>query len=103
MDLFQDLIPSLVKKKKYILDSENEKEYKPYIVNMALSQNIDCILYVNEINQYPKLDNRLQYDYYYHSLTAKNRQRQTWYKSKELKDLISVKEYFGFSSEMNTK
>ena len=71
----------------------------PYIVNLSLSQHQDCILYVNEINQYANLDNKMQYDFYYYSLRAKKRQFQQWFKSSESEDLLNVKEYFGFSSE----
>jgi len=98
MDLFKDLIPSLIQKKKYILTLENEKDYTPYVVNMALSQHIDCVLYVNEMNRYPDLDNKLQYDFYYHSLVAKKRPYQKWLKSTNSPDLINVKEYFSCST-----
>jgi len=98
MDLFKDLIPSLIQKKKYILTLENEKDYTPYVVNMALSQHIDCVLYVNEMNRYPDLDNKLQYDFYYHSLVARNRPYQKWLKSTNSPDMINVKEYFSSST-----
>jgi len=88
-----------LQKKNYILNEDNEKEYKPYIVNMALSQHTDCVLYVNEMNQYPSLDNKMQYDFYYYALRAQKRPYQKWFKSTESKDLLNVKEYFGFSSE----
>jgi len=99
MDLFKDLLPGILQKKNYILNEDNEKEYKPYIVNMALSQHTDCVLYVNEMNQYPSLDNKMQYDFYYYALRAQKRPYQKWFKSTESKDLLNVKEYFGFSSE----
>ena len=99
MDLFKDLIPGIIQKKNYILNDDNEKEYKPYIVNLALSQHQDCILYVNEMNQYPTLDNKMQYDFYYHTFRAKKRPYQKWFKSSESEDLLNVKEYFSFSSE----
>ena len=99
MDLFKDLIPGIIQKKNYILNDDNEKEYKPYIVNLALSQHHDCILYVNEMNQYPTLDNKMQYDFYYHTFRAKKRPYQKWFKSSASEDLLNVKEYFSFSSE----
>ena len=99
MDLFKELLPSILQKKQYVLTEENEKEYNPYIVNLAISQHSDCILYVNELNQYPMLDNKLQYDFYYNLLKAKKRPYQKWFKSSESKDLLNVKEYFGVSSE----
>ena len=99
LDLFKEVLPSLLQTKKLILTPENEKEYKPYIVNRGLSQHNDCILYVNEMNRYPNLDNKLQYDFFINTLTAKKRPFQKWYKASESTDIQSVKEYFGYSSE----
>lgn len=99
MDLFKELLPGILQKKDYILTEDNEKEYKPYVVNMALSQHSDVVLYVNEMNLFPHLDNKLQYDFYYHSLRAKKRPYQKWFKSTESKELLNVKEYFSCSSE----
>ena len=62
MDLFKEVLPSLLQTKKSIITPENEKEYKPYIVNRAISQHNDTILYVNEMNRFPNLDNKLQYN-----------------------------------------
>ena len=99
MDLFKEVLPSLLQTKKSIIDSENEKQYEPYIVNRALSQHSDVILYVNEMNKYYNLDKKLQYDFYLHTLVAKKRPYQKWYKATENKNINAVKEYFGFSSE----
>jgi hypothetical protein len=99
LDLFKEVLPSLLQTKKPMLTPENEKEYKPYIVNRALSQHTDCILYVNEMNRFPSLDNQLQYDFYINILAAKKRPFKKWYKSSESTDIQAVKEYFGYSSE----
>ena len=64
MDLFKDIIPSILQTKQYILTPENEKEYEPYITNRALSQHNDIILYVNEMNLYSHLDKKMQYDFF---------------------------------------
>ena len=98
MDLFKDLLPGILQKKDYILTDDNEKEYKSYVVNLAISQHSDCIFYVNEMNMYPHLDNKLQYDFYYHSLRASKRPYQKWFKSSDSKDLLNVKEYFDCSA-----
>lgn len=100
IDLFKELLPSVLQTKKDILTDENEKDYNAYVVNMALSQHLDCILYVNEMNLNPHLDNKLQYQFYLNILNAKKRPYQKWYKPTESEDLKSVKEFFGYS---NTK
>lgn len=99
MDLFKDIIPSILQTKQYILTPENEKEYEPYITNRALSQHNDIILYVNEMNLYPHLDKKLQYDFFINTILAKKRPYQKWYKTTESSDITAIKEYFGFSSE----
>jgi hypothetical protein len=99
IDLFKELLPSVLQTKKNILTDENEKEYNAYVVNMALSQHPDCILFVNEMNLHPNLDNKLQYQFYLNILNAKKRPFQKWYKSTESEDLKNVKEFFGFSNE----
>ena len=99
MDLFKELLPSLLQNKNSIITSENEKEYEPYIVNRALSQHNDCLLYVNEMNRYSGLDKKMQYDYYINTFVAKKRPFQKWYKASESKDIQVIKEYFGYSSE----
>ena len=61
-DLFKEIIPSILKTKKSVINNDIEaKDYKPFLVNRALSYHYDCIPYVNEINQYPFLDNDIQY------------------------------------------
>ena len=99
MDLFKEILPSLLQNKKNILTDDNEKEYKPFIVNKSLSQHNDCILYVNEMNMYPHLDSKLQYQFYLNILNAKKRPYQKWYKSTESEDINCIKEYFGYSNE----
>ena len=99
MDLFKEVLPSLLQTKKSIINSDNEKEYEPYIVNRALSQHNDILLYVNEMNRYSGLDKKMQYDYYINTFVAKKRPFQKWYKASESKDIQVIKEYFGYSSE----
>lgn len=99
MDLFKEVLPSLLQTKKSIITPENEKEYDAYIVNLALSQHSDCVLYVNEMNMLSGLDKKLQYDFYINTLIAKKRPFQKWYKAKESSDITAIKEYFGYSSE----
>jgi len=99
MDLFKELLPSILQTKRSILTSENEKQYEPYIVNRALSQHNDLILYANEMNQYSNLENKLQYDFYFGVIRPKKRPYQKWYKHSESKDIAAVKEYFNYSSE----
>ena len=37
-------------------DPSTIKDYPAYIINRCLSGNLDCIMFVNEMNKYPNLD-----------------------------------------------
>ena len=99
MDLFKEVVPSLLQTKKSVITPENEKQYDAYMTNRALSQHSDCILYVNEMNKFYNLDNKLQYDFYLNTLIAKKRPFQKWCKANDSADIKAIKEYFGYSSE----
>jgi hypothetical protein len=99
-DLFKEVLPAILQTKKNVLETNQDvKEYKPFIVNKALSYYTDCILYANEMNMYPGLDNELQFQYYLNNIRSMKRKYQSWQKAEVNKDLEPIKEYFGFSNE----
>ena len=79
-------------------DDQWEKKYPPFIVNKCLMPFQDTILFVNEMNQYPQLDKKLQFDFYLNSLRSRKRYTP-WMKAKKLKSLEYVKEYYGYNNE----
>jgi len=96
-DVFKDIIPSILQTKKDVLDEE--KDYKPFLVNRALSYHLDCILYANQMNMSHNLDSKLQYHYLLNTVRSMKRKFQPWQKAVGLKDIDCVKEYFGYSNE----
>jgi hypothetical protein len=96
-DLFKEIIPSILQTKKNILD--DEKDYKPFIVNRSLSYHMDCILYANQMNMCHNLSSILQYQYFLNTVRPMKRKFQSWQKQTVIKDLECVKEYFGYSNE----
>jgi hypothetical protein len=96
-DLFKEIIPSILQTKKDVLD--NEKDYKPYLVNRSISYHIDCILYANQMNMNHHLDEKLQYQYLLNTIRPMKRKFQPWQKASAIKDIDFVKEYFGYSNE----
>lgn len=96
-DIFKDIIPSILQTKKDVL--VDEKDYIPFIVNKAISQHYDCILYANQMNMYPNIDKRLQYQFYLNSIRPYKRPYQKWLKRETAADLEIVKEYYNFSTE----
>ncbi len=85
-------------KKDLMVGTENdelaERGYNPYLTNKSLSYHVDAILYVNEMNQYASLDNKLQFDYYLHGLPKKKRFSK-WSKKQENEDIEVVSEWYG--------
>jgi len=99
-DLFKEIIPSILEKGKSVLHDEVDyKDYKPFLVNRALSYHIDCVLYVNELNKLPSMDSDMQYQYLLNSIRPMKRKFQPWQKSSTSKDIESVKEYFGYNNQ----
>lgn len=96
-DLFKEIIPSILQTKKDVLD--NEKDYKPYLVNRSISYHIDCILYANQINMNHHLDEKLQYQYLLNTIRPMKRKFQPWQKTSAIKDIDFIKEYFGYSND----
>lgn len=94
-DLFKDILPSLQLTKKYCL--EEEKDYNPFMVNKSISYHDDGLFYAAEMNRYPDLPRRSQYDFYFHALKAKRRPFVKWAKPISLEDVDLVKQYFGYN------
>ena len=53
---------------------------------------------VNEINQLPHLDKKLQFDFLLNSVRSRKRYTP-WLKANKLDNLEDVKEYYGYSNE----
>ena len=77
---------------------ENIKEYSPYIINRCLSGNIDCVMYVNEMNMSHHLDKDMQYSFYL-NIIRKRKRYSPWLRKDKIKDLECVKQYYGYSNE----
>jgi hypothetical protein len=99
LDLFKDIAPSILQTKKDLFIEEGSiKEYNPYMVNKALSNYVDCVMYVNNMNMNSELHPRAQYDYLINSIRASKRPYAKWYKQPERQeDLDAVKLFFGYS------
>jgi len=99
-DLFKEILPSILQTKKSVFRDEIDyKEYKPFIINRALSYHMDCVLYVNEMNINSSLDPDMQYQYLLGTIRSMKRKFQPWQKIDSDKDLECVKVYFGYSNE----
>ena len=101
MTELKDWLNSINLTKKNLIDEDPlmEKAYSPYIINRCLSGHLDCIMFVNEMNQYHFLDKKMQYDFFLNTLRVKKRY-SPWLRKDTIKDLDLVKRYYGYS---NTK
>ena len=79
-------------------DPDVIKEYTPYVINRCLSGNLDCIMFVNEMNRYPNLDKDMQYSFYLNTLRKKKR-FSPWLRKDKVTDLECIKSYYGYSNE----
>ena len=97
----KDYLKAINQSKEKLMDGDDEeweKKSPPFIVNKCLSPFPDTIQLVNEMNQLPHLDKKLQFDFLINSLRPRKR-FTPWMKAKKLDNLEYVKEYYGYSNE----
>ena len=97
----KDYLNAVNHTKENLLDTEDEdweKKYPPFIVNKCVASFPDTVMLVNEINQLPHLDKKLQFDFLINSLRPRKRYTP-WLKAMKLENLEYVKEYYGYSNE----
>ena len=97
----KDYLNAINQTKESLMDTEDEqweKKYPPFIVNKCVAPFPDTIMLLNEINQLPHLDNKLQFDFLINSLRPRKRYTP-WLKAKKLENLEYVKEFYGFNNE----
>ena len=72
-----------------------ERLYKPYLTNRSMSYHQDSILYANEMNMRPHLDNKPQYEYLLNTLRKRKRYAK-WAKQTPDVFVEMVMEYYGY-------
>ena len=85
-------------KKSVVIDDESEKAYPPFIVNKCLSAFHDTVLFANEMNMYPHLDKKMQYDFFINSINPRKR-FSPWAKKSQVEYLDAIKEYYGYNDD----
>jgi uncharacterized protein YifN (PemK superfamily) len=81
-----------------MVDDTAERQYNAFMVNRALSMGADTIIYANEMNSRPHLDNRLQYDFLINTVRARKRFNK-WIKAETVEAVEVVQAYYGYSTE----
>ena len=101
MPELKDYLNAINHTKEKLLDSDDEdweKKYPPFVVNKCVYPFQDTIMLVNEINQLPHLDKKLQFDFLLNSVRSRKR-FTPWLKANKLDNLEDVKEYYNYSNE----
>ena len=102
-DLFKEILPDINHGHTNLIRTGDmdEAEYgrNCFIINRALSMNVDTILYVNEMNVNWQLDPLLQYDYYINSLRKKKRWSKWAKATAPSSDLELIKEYYNYNEQ----
>ncbi len=95
----KDWLNSINTSKEHLIevDPDLEGQYPPFIINKCLSGQMDSLMYANEMNKYPGLNKRLQYDFYINSL-RKRKRFSPWLRKDKVKNIEAVKSYYGFST-----
>lgn len=73
--------------------------FDQYIVNKAMSNNLDSLYFAHEMNQY-QIDKQWLFDFYYFGLDKKKRYGK-WFKRDAANDdhINLIKEYFSYSTQ----
>ena len=78
-------------KQNLMADPQGEKEYVSFIVNKALSSDLDTIMDANEMNRRHHLDKKMQFGYLVHHVRARKRPFHPWLKHTVNADVAAIK------------
>ena len=102
-DLFKELLPDINYGHKNLIRTgdmdEAEFGRNSFIINRALSMNVDTILYSNEMNIHYQLAPLLQYDYFINSLRKKKRWSKWAKATGPSANLELIKEYYNYNEQ----
>lgn len=96
-----DFVNSISFNKKDLLKEgeHSSGDYVPFIVNKALSNFPDTVLYANEMNVRHTLDTDQQYHYLLHTIRPAKRWAGKWAKTVTNEDLEAIKLYYDLNNQ----
>ena len=94
----KDWLNSINQNKRNLYDEDPTVKYPAYIIKRCMSGHLDTVMFANEMNLSPQLDSDMQYSFYLNSV-RKRKRFSPWLRKDEIKDLDSVKRYYGYSNE----
>lgn len=81
---------------------EVEPEYKPFLINRALSFDMQTILIANELNKRPNIPNNQQFDFLLNTV-SKSKKFVPWIKSEKDETVSLLQEFYECSQEKATE
>lgn len=99
-DTFKEVLPSIYSTKKSVYDSNAGYEsYPAFMVNRALSYQVDCIFFANAMNINYHLDKKMQYAFYLGTIRKGKRPFVKWAQkpTQSKPNLEAVQRYYAFS------
>lgn len=91
-----DFVKSVSETKENIFEG-NEKDYNSFVINKALSFNVDCVFVANELNKYSQVPKNAQYLLWLNSIEKKRRYGKWTKKDSISSDIELIKEAYGYS------
>lgn len=88
-----------INSKEYIFDTSSEKSYNPFMVSSAFSYFSDTVLLANEINKFPDLSYKCQYDFLFHSVSKKKRFSKWTKKDESSENIKLIMDHYNFSTQ----
>ena len=91
-------LESINTSKQHLMDEDPlcERSYNSFLVNRGLSYFADTVFFANAMNT-SSADNRMQYDYMFHSIRRKTR-RSKWHKPENDERIVAIKQLYGYST-----
>lgn len=68
-----DWLNNLNYDKKPIFNDETEKDFSSFMINRGMSQNVETIMFANEMNKHPLATKNMVYDFYFYIVSKKKR------------------------------
>ena len=84
-------------KQNLIVDEMSEKSYDAFMVNRGLSYFNDTIMYANQMNGFPHIEKKIQYEFYMNAISKRKRFSKWSKKEKVSETLRLVMDYYKYS------
>lgn len=70
---FFDFVKDICEQKQYLFNESTEYAFVPFMINRALSQNVDTIMWANEMNKFRHGTSEMVHDFLFYSIPKKKR------------------------------